>query len=174
MKIYTKTGDKGETSLFDNVRVNKDDIRVESYGTVDELMSSLGVAKNFLEDEKAVGELTEIQNKLFTVGAVLATKDQTKLKVSITEEDISALEALIDEYMEKIGGFRGFIVPGTNRESAFLHLSRTICRRAERHIITLSRTEETDERVLRYINRLSDVLYAMASYFEEERNKVSY
>lgn len=174
MKIYTKTGDKGETSLFDNVRVNKDDIRVESYGTVDELMSSLGVAKNFLEDEKAAGELTEIQNKLFTVGAVLATKDQTKLKVSITEEDISALETLIDEYMGKVGGFRGFIVPGTNRESGFLHLSRTICRRAERHIITLSRTEETDERVLRYINRLSDVLYAMASYFEEERNKVSY
>lgn len=174
MKIYTKTGDKGQTSLFDNVRVDKDDIRVESYGTVDELMSALGVAKNFLEDEKAVGEITEIQNKLFTVGAVLATKDQAKLKVSITEEDIAALEALIDEYMGKVGGFRGFIVPGTNRGSAFLHLARTICRRAERHVITLSRTEETDPKVLRYLNRLSDVIYAMASYFEEERTQVSY
>lgn len=174
MKIYTKTGDKGQTSLFDNVRVDKDDIRVESYGTVDELMSALGVAKNFLEDEKAVGEITEIQNKLFTVGAVLATKDQTKLKVSVTDEDISALESLIDEYMGKVGGFRGFIVPGTNRGSAFLHLARTICRRAERHVITLSRTEETDPKVLRYLNRLSDVIYAMASYFEEERTQVSY
>lgn len=174
MKIYTKTGDKGQTSLFDNVRVDKDDIRVESYGTVDELMSGLGVAKNFLDDEKAAGELTEIQNKLFTVGAVLATKDPSKLKVRVTEEDISDLEKLIDEYMEKVGGFKGFIVPGTNRGSAFLHLSRTVCRRAERHVITLARTEEIDERVLRYINRLSDVLYAMASYFEEERNNVSY
>ncbi len=174
MKIYTKTGDKGQTSLFDNVRVDKDDIRVESYGTIDELMSSMGVAKNFIDDEKTVEEITDIQNKLFTVGAQLATRDGSKLKFKITDEDISKLEALVDEYMAKVGGYKGFIVPGTNRGSGFLHLSRTICRRAERHIITLGKTEEVDEKVLCYINRLSDALYAMASYYETERNRVQY
>jgi cob(I)alamin adenosyltransferase len=174
MGIYTKTGDKGKTSLFDNTRVYKDDIRVESYGTVDELGSFIGLAKNYVEDENIKEILFKIQNKLFVVASNLATIDQEKIKYRVKEEDIAFLEKVIDEYMGKINNPTGFIIPGSNKQSAHLHVARTICRRAERRIISLSKEEYVDENLIKYVNRLSDCIYALARYLEDEQQKVNY
>jgi cob(I)alamin adenosyltransferase len=174
MNIYTKTGDKGTTSLFDNVRVSKDDIRVESYGTVDELGSFLGLAKNYVEDETIYNQIQDIQNKLFTVATNLATEDENKVKHHILDEDISNLESLIDLYMGKLNNPTGFIVPGSSKKSSYLHVARTVCRRAERRIISLSNISYVDPLVLKYVNRLSDTLYAMARYLENNQIEVKY
>ena len=174
MKIYTKKGDKGETSLFDNKRVAKDHIRVESYGTIDELVSFIGLAKNYVEDEELYEILEGIQNKLFTLASNLATEDREEIKIRIEEKDIEELEKLIDKYMGKLQNPNGFIVPGTNKKSAYLHVARTICRRGERKIITLSRVEEIDPLIVKYVNRLSDTLYAIGRYLEDKEVKVKY
>ncbi len=174
MKIYTKTGDRGSTSLFDNKRVPKDHIRVESYGTIDELNSFMGLAKNYVEDEEMYNLIENIQNKLFTVGAYLATEDPAKVKHHIVEKDIEDLEKIIDTYMSKLKEVKGFIVPGSGKKSAYLHVARTICRRAERRIITLSQEVEINPLVIKYINRLSDCLYALARYSEVKEVNVRY
>lgn len=174
MTIYTKTGDRGSTSLFDNKRVPKDHIRVESYGTIDELNSFLGLAKNYVEDEEMYNLIENIQNKLFTVGAYLATEDSDKIKYHIQEKDVEDLEKIIDTYMGKLKDVKGFIVPGSCKKSAYLHVARTICRRAERRIITLSHEVEIDQLVIKYINRLSDCLYALARYSEGREVSVKY
>lgn len=168
MKIYTKTGDKGQTSLFDEKRVSKDDIRVESYGTVDELGAALGVARNYLDDKDMFDEIIEIQNKLFVVAENLATSDPENVKHHITDADIKLLEDLVDKYMEKAGPFKGFIINGTSKAAAYLHFARTICRRAERRIISLSGEEKVDPLVKQYVNRLADTIYAFARACEEE------
>src|SRR5690554_1473664 len=173
MGIYTKTGDKGTTSLFDNKRVTKDDIRVESYGTVDELGTFLGLAKNYVEDELRE-RIYEIQNKLFTVATNLATEDSSKVAHRMKEEDIKYLEDTIDEYMGRLNNPTGFIIPGSNIASAYLHVARTVCRRAERRIISLTGMAEVDPLVVKYVNRLSDAIYAMARYSEEEQKAVTY
>ena len=174
MKIYTKTGDKGQTSLFDNKRVPKDDIRVESYGTIDELNSFLGLSKNYVEDSEIYDIIFNIQNKLFVIGSNLATEDKDKVAYRVKEEDIVYLEKVVDLYMGKLEDPTGFIVPGSNRPSAYLHVARTICRRGERHIISLMRIADVDPLVLKYVNRLSDTIYAMARYLEENGVKVEY
>lgn len=174
MNIYTKTGDKGETSLFDNKRVSKDDIRVESYGTVDELGSWIGLAKHFVEDDDIYNILQDIQNKLFTIASNLATEDQTKVKHHIVDEDIKYLEEIVDYYMGKLDNPKGFIVTGTNKKSAYIHVARTVCRRAERRIISLSKIAEINPLVIKYVNRLSDTLYAMARFLEEDQMEVKY
>ncbi|MBC7087397.1 MAG: cob(I)yrinic acid a,c-diamide adenosyltransferase [Tissierellales bacterium] len=174
MGIYTKTGDKGTTSLFDNQRVYKDDIRVESYGTIDELGSFIGLAKNYVEEDEIKEILFKIQNKLFVVASNLATMDQNKIKYRVKEDDIDYLENIIDIYMDKINNPTGFIIPGTNKQSAHLHVARTICRRAERRIISLSKEEYVDETLIKYVNRLSDCLYALARYLEDKEEKVNY
>lgn len=174
MSIYTKTGDKGTTSLFDNKRVFKDDIRVESYGTVDELVSFLGLAKNYVEDEDIYNIIQQVQNKLFTLASILATEDSSQVKYRIKEKDIEHLEDKIDDYMGRLGNPTGFIIPGSGKKSGYLHVCRTICRRAERRIITLSKEVELDPLVVKYVNRLSDLLYALARYLEEEEVKVEY
>lgn len=174
MNIYTRTGDKGTTSLFDNKRVAKDHIRVESYGTVDELVSFLGLAKNYMDDSEIYDLIQEVQNKLFTVATNLATEDKDKVKHHIVEEDIKLLEDNIDKYMGKIGNPTGFIVPGSGIKSGYLHVCRTICRRAERRIITLSSQADVDPLVVKYVNRLSDLIYAIARYLEEGEVKVDY
>lgn len=174
MTIYTKTGDKGKTSLFDDKRVFKDDIRVEAYGTVDELGAFLGVAKNYVEEEELYDYIYNIQNKLFTVASTLATEDPEKVKHHIVQEDIDDLEKIIDIYMGRIGDPTGFIVNGSGKKSGHLHVARTVCRRAERRIITLSGHADIDPLVIKYVNRLSDVLYAMARYSEEEEKSVKY
>ncbi len=174
MNIYTKTGDKGSTSLFDNKRVSKDDIRVESYGTIDELVSFLGLTKNYIDDKEIYNLIVEIQNKLFTVAANLATEDKTKVKYHIKEEDIKLLEDNIDEYMGRLNNPTGFIIPGSGKRSGYLHVCRTICRRAERRIITLGNHSEVDPLVIKYVNRLSDLIYSLARYLEEEEIKVQF
>lgn len=174
MKIYTKTGDKGTTSLFDNIRVSKDNIRVESYGTVDELGTWMGLAKNYVEDKEMYDTLETIQNKLFTVATNLATEDPDKVKHHIVEEDIVKLEKIVDNYMGKLNNPTGFIVPGSGKKSAYLHVARTVCRRAERRIISLSGIAEVNPLVIKYVNRLSDALYAMARFSEEKEIHVKY
>lgn len=174
MNIYTKTGDKGETSLFDSKRVSKDDIRVESYGTIDELGTWIGLTKNYVHDEDMHNMLQDIQNKLFTVASNLATEDQTKIKYHIVEEDILDLERIVDHYMGKLNNPKGFIVTGSSKKSAYLHVARTVCRRGERRIISLSKIADIDPLVIKYVNRLSDVLYAMARFSEDQQIEVRY
>lgn len=174
MNIYTKAGDKGKTSLYDGVKVSKDDIRVESYGTIDELGSFLGLAKNYVDNETMYNEIQEIQNKLFTVATNLATEDHSKVAHYIVEEDIKRLEDLVDFYMGALNNPTGFIVNGSNTKSAYIHVARTVCRRAERNIIKLASNVEVDPLVIKYVNRLSDTLYAMARFLEEDQIAVEY
>lgn len=174
MNIYTKTGDKGKTSLFDDKRVFKDDVRVEAYGTIDELGAFMGLAKNYVEDEEMYDYIYSIQNKLFTVASILATEDTSKIKHHIKETDIDDLENIIDIYMGRLGNPTGFIVNGSGKKSGHLHVARTICRRAERRIITLSGIADIEPLVIKYVNRLSDTLYAMARFSEEKEGKVKY
>lgn len=168
-KIYTKTGDKGTTALFGGSRVDKDSLKVEAYGTVDELISSIGFAYSKIQLTEQREELRNIQKKLFNLGAELASDENgiKYLKEIVTKEDIEYLEKLTDKYMEITGPLREFVIPGKNEISASLHIVRTVCRRAERRIITLKREESLREEVSKYINRLSDTLFAIARYFEE-------
>jgi cob(I)alamin adenosyltransferase len=166
MKIYTKTGDKGQTSLYDGTRVDKDSLRVESYGTVDELNSYIGFAMKFVNDGSINESLKKIQMRLFFVAGELATVEEGKYKYKVKEEDIVALEKIIDDYLPKISGVDKFIVPGSSEASAALHVARTICRRAERRIISLKRHEEVSDILLKFVNRLSDVLYTYARFLE--------
>ncbi|RKD33930.1 cob(I)yrinic acid a,c-diamide adenosyltransferase [Thermohalobacter berrensis] len=174
MKIYTKTGDKGETSLYDGQRIKKDSTRVESYGTIDELNSHIGLAKNFVEDKELYNLLCTIQRKLFDVGAELATKDKAKLKVSIKKEDVEFIEKNIDKFMKRIEQPDHFIIPGTNKTAGLLHIARTVCRRAERRIISLSEVDFVNPNLLKFVNRLSDLLYTLAVYSEDNLNKVEF
>ncbi|WP_042273876.1 cob(I)yrinic acid a,c-diamide adenosyltransferase [[Clostridium] dakarense] len=167
MKIYTKTGDKGQTSLYDGSRVDKDSIRVESYGTLDELNSYIGLCINHAR-QKDKKILFEVQKELFSVSAELATQNKDKLRKVVVEDDVKKLENIIDEYTNKTEDINAFIIPGTSLVSANLHIARTICRRAERRIITLSKVEEINPLLIKYVNRLSDALYAIARYNEEK------
>ncbi len=174
MKVYTKTGDKGTTSLYDGNRVKKDYIRVESYGTIDELNSSLGLCKNYVE-EKVIKELLEVvQRKLFDVAGELATKDFNQFKSRVAEEDILFLETQIDHFTQLMDQENAFILPGSNLVSAHLHIARTICRRAERRMITLNDLEAISTTVLKYINRLSDFIYAFARFLESELTYIDF
>jgi len=172
MVVYTRTGDKGKTSLYDTTDVYKDDIRVEAYGTIDELNSSLGVAKHYIEDEKVQDLIHGIQRKLFDVGAELATEDTSILITRIEEEDVKFLEDTIDHYLQFFDTPDFFIIPGDNLASAYLHMARTICRRAERHIVSLIHTEAINEQVLIYVNRLSDLIYTLSRYVEDNYDRV--
>ncbi len=174
MKIYTKTGDKGETSLYDGTRVRKDSVRVESYGTVDELNSNLGFASHFIQDEDIRQKLFQVQKKLFFVAGELATKEEGKFKNGVTDEDIAALERWIDEYLTKIEKVDSFIIPGSSYGSASLHVARTVCRRAERRILALSREDEVRPQVIKFVNRLSDTIYAFARFLEKDITKVDF
>ena len=168
--IYTRTGDKGTTALVGGSRVEKDSLKVEAYGTIDEVISNMGAARSFIQEEELKAEITEIQKKLFVLGAELASDQNGMkyLKELINQSDIDALEKVIDKYMEKVGPFKGFVTPGKNTQSAILHVARTVARRAERVIITLSREDKIREEIRKYVNRLSDALYAMARYEEEK------
>ncbi len=170
MKVYTKTGDKGKTSLYDSTRVFKDDMRVEAYGTIDELNAIIGFAKNFITDENLVGHLIWIQNKLFNVGGEIATVDGESFPKKVTTDDIKQLESWIDEYIDKIGRERAFnfILPGSNKLTGALHIARTVCRRAERRMITLSRHAEVSDVVIKFINRLSDCLYTFSRLYDTD------
>lgn len=168
MKIYTKTGDKGQTSLYDSTRVDKDSLRVESYGTIDELNSHLGFARNFIEDKEVIDIIFKIQRELFDVAGELATLDREKFPEKIKEEHVTDLEHIIDSFLAKIPKVDKFIITGTSKESAALHVARTVCRRAERRILALSREEGVSPVLIKYVNRLSDTIYTLARYLEKE------
>jgi cob(I)alamin adenosyltransferase len=166
MKIYTKTGDDGNTGLFGGTRVKKNNIRINSYGTVDELNALLGIATvNILtEDIKSIIE--KVQNKLFKIGAELASPENVKSEIikKTDEEDIFELEKTIDEIDVKLPELKNFILPGGSAGASYLHFARTICRRAERIIVELKENENVNNNVLIFINRLSDLLFVLARY----------
>jgi cob(I)alamin adenosyltransferase len=165
MKIYTKTGDAGQTGLYGGERVSKTAQRVEAYGTVDECNSAIGMARAAMDDTELDGVLAGVQNALFDVGADLATPEGSKYekKVSrIDAEDVEGLEGLIDAYQEQCPPWSNFIHPGGSPAAAALHLARTIARRAEREVLRLEGLETVNHEVARYLNRLSDFLFIVA------------
>jgi cob(I)alamin adenosyltransferase len=167
MKIYTKTGDDGDTGLFGGGRVPKDHPRVQAYGSVDELNASLGMARA-VEPMPRIDELlVAVQRDLFSLGALLATPDPDKVreyleKASIGDSRIEELEDAIDDGEGELEPLRAFIIPGGTVKAATLHLARTICRRAERDVLAMSRSEALPPIVIVYLNRLSDLLFVLA------------
>lgn len=158
-KIYTCTGDAGETGLGDGSRVSKDDARVEAYGTVDEANSAIGVVLSHQIDNRAIVScLTDVQHDLFDVGAELCIPGH----LVITAEYVTRLENQLDGFNRELPALKEFILPGGNAPAAACHLARTICRRAERRVQTLSRDAEVNAEALRYLNRLSDLLFVIA------------
>jgi cob(I)alamin adenosyltransferase len=165
VKIYTKTGDTGETSFFDGSRVSKADLRVDAYGEVDELNACLGAARGVCQDADLRDELTAIQRQLFAVGARLADPSvkiaKRVTKADVQEADVERLEQLIDRLETELPPLRRFILPGGGPTGAWLHVARAVCRRAERRVVGLGEGA-VEAVVVRYLNRLSDLLFVMA------------
>ena len=162
MKIYTKTGDAGETGLFGGGRVPKDDPRVQAYGEVDELNAWIGLAVAIHLPTFEANVLESIQRDLFTIGAELATPNPAKLRTSLDAATVSALEGVIDSYDPKLKPLKNFILPGGSPKAAALHVARTVCRRAERSVVTLAREQQINPLIIHYLNRLSDLLFVLA------------
>lgn len=162
MKVYTKTGDAGTTSLVGGKRVPKDCARLESYGTIDELNAQVGLLLTYVSEPVDRETLIGIQNNLFVIGAQLATEAPQVPSVVITSVDVTKLEQSIDAASEGLPKWRGFTLPGGCRPAALAHVCRTICRRAERRILTLNSSEEVAPELLAYVNRLSDYFYILA------------
>jgi cob(I)alamin adenosyltransferase len=173
MKIYTKTGDKGETGLFGGERVSKDSLRISAYGTIDELNSVIGLAITEVGDKSVKENLLKIQNQLFVVGSDLATpEDEKTKKLNIQRTPASYyadIEKMIDEYDEQLEELRNFILPGGSKGAAMLHVCRTICRRAEREVVALKNSVTIGENIIIFLNRLSDLLFVLSRF----ENKVS-
>ncbi len=161
-KIYTRTGDKGKTSLFDGKRVLKSDKKVEAYGTIDELNSSIGAASAFIRIRSINKELEEIQNDLLEIGSALAVS--TALPVDQLKDRPQEFEKLIDKLTRQLPPLNQFILPGGGKGGALLHVARTIARRAERRVVGLSKSENIDDIIIIYLNRLSDLLFTMARF----------
>jgi cob(I)alamin adenosyltransferase len=167
MKIYTKTGDKGDTGLFGGGRVAKNHPRVEAYGDVDELNASIGLARSIEMMPRIDEVLVPIQRDLFAIGALLATPDREKMrqhleKARIDETRIEQLEQAIDDGDRELEPLRSFIIPGGTPKAAALHVARTVCRRAERRVVQLQEHTELPQLVVVYLNRLSDLLFTLA------------
>ena len=162
MKVYTKTGDAGTTSLVGGKRVPKDCARLESYGTIDELNAQVGLLLTYVSEPVDRETLIGIQNNLFVIGAQLATEAPQVPSVVITSVDVTKLEQSIDAASEGLPKWRGFTIPGGCRPAALAHVCRTICRRAERRILALNSSEEVAPELLAYVNRLSDYFYILA------------
>jgi cob(I)alamin adenosyltransferase len=173
-KVYTKTGDKGKTRLAGGQQVWKDSLRVEAYGTVDELNASVGVVRvmnaDVTKEHEAAKQLEEelrwVQNKLFDIGSILATAPGQTFKnmPQVIGKDITRLEGLIDRCQEDLEPLQEFILPGGGKVSGFLHQARTVCRRAERLCVRLSREEPVDPTIVKFVNRLSDTLFVLARW----------
>lgn len=164
MRIYTRTGDAGQTGVIGG-RVDKDDARVEAYGTVDELNCFVGQAMGFLDperDKELLADLLEIQHELFDCGSDLALLKQELRPYKVTAEMVDRLETWIDKYDAEAPEIQRFILPGGSQASSALHVCRTVCRRAERRVVTLARTQPINEEVRRYLNRLSDLFFTVA------------
>lgn len=161
VKIYTKTGDCGETSLYGGSRVTKDHIRIEAYGTIDELNSLLGLVLSKLNDKKVINHIFKIQSDLFLISSYLAGAD---VNISGLDKEVSEIEKEIDDLDKNLPELRNFILPQGCEAAAFLFYTRTIARRAERKIISLSHKEEVDRKIIVFFNRLSDYLFIAARY----------
>ena len=167
MKIYTRTGDEGDTALFGGGRVDKDHPRVEAYGDVDELNAALGLARSIEMVPRIDEVLVPVQRDLFAIGALLATPDHEKMKeqlikARIDEQRIAELERSIDQCEQELEPLRSFIIPGGTPKAAALHVARTVCRRAERRVVSLAHDVELPALVIIYLNRLSDLLFMLA------------
>lgn len=173
MKIYTKTGDKGETGLFGGERVSKDSLRITSYGTIDELNSYIGYATTLVKDESIRKNLLTIQNYLFTLGSDLATtvnEKNEKLNIKRTPQSYyEEIERLIDHYDSQLDELKNFILPGGSKSAALLHVCRTVCRRAEREVVALKNSVTIGDNIVIFLNRLSDLLFVLSRF----ENKVS-
>ncbi len=164
MKIYTKKGDAGSTSLIGGTRVAKHSLRLESYGTIDELNSYLGLVRDSADNENCSSQIIEIQDRLFTIGSSLAADPENSKMVlpDINESDVTQLESWMDSYDEQLPPLTAFILPGGHVSVSHCHIARTICRRAERRVTELRSVSYVDPLVLTYLNRLSDYLFVMA------------
>ena len=183
-RVYTRTGDRGETSLVGGKRVPKDSPRLDAYGTIDELNSVIGLARVFNEENLDGGEahhfldevLCKIQDELFDLGSELATPPESfqegMFRVSQTE--VKNVEKLIDKCQENLQPLESFILPGGGRIGAYLHQCRTVCRRAEREILRLSREETISEWPLKYVNRLSDLFFVLSRWISKETGEREY
>lgn len=174
MKIYTKTGDRGTTSLIGGTKVLKSHDRIEAYGTVDELNSYVGLCRDLIEIQEIKDVLKEIQDRLFTIGASLACdpEKETKLKIpDLKEGDIFFLENQMDKMDESLAPLQYFILPGGHPTTSHIHIARCICRRTERLIVTLiSSSEEHESLIVKYMNRLSDYLFVLSRYIGSKLN----
>jgi cob(I)alamin adenosyltransferase len=183
-KVYTRTGDKGETALVGGKRLPKDSPRIEAYGTIDELNAALGLARSFNEERLAEGEahrfldsvLRQIQDELFDLGSELATPDDFTYDgmYRVGEREIKRLEELIDQCQRDLQPLKSFILPGGGKIAAYLHQSRTVCRRAEREILRLSRAEPLSTWPLIYVNRLSDLLFVLSRWIGKQTGEPEY
>jgi cob(I)alamin adenosyltransferase len=174
MKIYTKTGDKGKTSLIGGTKVFKSDLRIEAYGTVDELNSFIGLCLDHLKSNNTGNILGEIQDRLFTIGSALACDPEKEAKLKIPdlhEEDIVLLEKEIDKMNEVLPVMKSFILPGGHVTVSTLHVARTVCRRAERCCVKMQKKEiEVESLIIKYLNRLSDYLFVLARFAAHQMN----
>ena len=165
MKIYTRTGDDGTTGLYGGARVPKDDPRVEAYGTVDETNAAIGLVRAAALPAEVDAVLAKAQSTLFDVGAALATpSDRAKAVATIGEDDVTALEDAIDALEARLAPLQTFVLPGGTEAAARLHVARTICRRAERLVVSLASHETVSPLIVRWLNRLSDLLFVQARY----------
>lgn len=172
-KIYTKTGDDGTTGLVGGSRVKKNDIRLEAYGTIDELNASLGALRSFAQNQEVEELIILIQNKLFNIGSLLASDKEGKKyteDLTISGEDILYLEKTIDKFEQSLPELKQFIIPGGDKSSALCHVARTICRRAERRILDFAEYEEVQPEIIQYINRLSDLLFVLSRKLNFDNN----
>ena len=173
-KIYTKTGDKGKTSLIGGTKVYKSDLRIEAYGTIDELNSFIGSCLDYLKSHNITNVLAEIQDRLFTIGSALACdpEKETKLKIpDLHEGDVELLEKEIDKMNEVLPTMKSFILPGGHVAVSSLHIARTVCRRAERCCVKMQKKElEVEDLIIKYLNRLSDYLFVLARFAAHRLN----
>lgn len=170
MKIYTKVGDKGQTSLFGGTKVKKNHYRIEAYGTVDELNAYIGLLRDFETNEHREKILISIQNLLFSIGSMLAAEsEKAKSHVpKLEESDIEMLEKEVDSIDERLEPMRFFILPGGHQWISFCHIARTVCRRAERMVIQMDEKEKVDPLIIKFLNRLSDYLFILARIVTKE------
>jgi cob(I)alamin adenosyltransferase len=171
MKIYTKKGDQGSTSLIGGDRVLKSHDRIEAYGTIDELNSHIGILRSFVNDDINPFILKELQDRLFTIGSILASAPDSKMVVpDLHAADTEMLENAIDKMNEELPVLRTFILPAGSMHIAQCHVVRCVCRRAERLVVNLNEMEPIDELILQYLNRLSDYLFVLARYIAFKSN----
>lgn len=170
MKIYTKTGDKGTTALLGGARVSKANLRIDAYGTIDELNAYMGLLRDQSVNKKREALIHHIQNQLFSIGSLLAAQPGKKLDYlpELQENDVLALESAIDEMNDMLPEMKNFILPGGHQSVSFCHIARCVCRRAERKVVALADHEEIADRIVIFLNRLSDYLFVLSRMMAQE------